>query len=84
MHLSSYIYLDISRLIARAGFVVPTGIDRVEFEYADYLLRNAAQRLTFVALTPLEIGRASFWEKASFSVDSVSLRHTYYTLFICI
>ncbi|PYD73743.1 glycosyltransferase family 4 protein [Novacetimonas hansenii] len=53
MHLSSYIYLDISRLIARAGFVVPTGIDRVEFEYADYLLRNAAQRLTFVAITPL-------------------------------
>lgn len=50
---TSYLYLDISRLIARAGYVVPTGIDRVEFEYADYLLRHDAQRVTFVAISPL-------------------------------
>ncbi|PYD74822.1 glycosyltransferase family 4 protein [Novacetimonas pomaceti] len=48
-----YIYLDISRLIARAGSVVPTGIDRIEFEYADYLLRHGAGRVTFVAISPL-------------------------------
>ncbi|POF61845.1 glycosyl transferase family 1 [Novacetimonas maltaceti] len=53
MQQPSYIYFDISRLIARAGHFVPTGIDRVEFEYADYLLRHAAQRLAFVAITPL-------------------------------
>ena len=53
MQQSSYVYLDISRLIARAGYVVPTGIDRVEFEYVDYLLRHDAQRLTFVAISPL-------------------------------
>ncbi|MCW4590377.1 glycosyltransferase family 4 protein [Gluconacetobacter entanii] len=50
---TSYLYLDISRLIARAGHVVPTGIDRVEFEYADYLLRHDARRVTFVAISPL-------------------------------
>ncbi|AHI26670.1 glycosyl transferase family 1 [Komagataeibacter xylinus] len=50
---ASYLYLDISRLIARAGHAVPTGVDRVEFEYADYLLRHDRQRLTFVAISPL-------------------------------
>lgn len=39
------IVLDISRLAARAGMATPTGIDRVELAYAQYLI--AAQRPAF-------------------------------------
>lgn len=34
------IALDLSRLISRAGFVTPTGIDRVELAYARHLLAS--------------------------------------------
>lgn len=46
-------YIDISRLLSRAGNAVPTGIDRVEYEYAAYLLANHMDRTEFVAYHPL-------------------------------
>lgn len=43
--------LDISRLLARAGQNVPTGIDRVELAYAQYLLSCPSSRVFFVGLS---------------------------------
>lgn len=43
--------LDISRLLSRAGSVVPTGIDRVELAYAEYLLTHHQDQTYFVALS---------------------------------
>jgi glycosyltransferase involved in cell wall biosynthesis len=45
--------LDISRLLSRARARVPTGIDRVELEYALYLCANAPERTEFAAVHPL-------------------------------
>lgn len=50
---SSPIYMDISRLLSRAGMHVPTGIDRVEYEYAIYLQQHWSGPLTFVAYHPV-------------------------------
>ena len=50
---ASPVYMDISRLLSRAGMHVPTGIDRVEYEYAIYLLQNWSGPLTFVAYHPV-------------------------------
>ena len=47
------IFMDVSRLLSRAGNPVPTGIDRVEVEYVRYLLRHAAERTIFTAIHPL-------------------------------
>lgn len=47
-----HIFMDISRLLSRARNPIPTGIDRVEYEYVSYLLKNEAHRLTFVAFHP--------------------------------
>lgn len=41
--------LDISRLLSRAGQTAPTGIDRVEFAYAEYLLTHHATQTHFAA-----------------------------------
>ncbi len=46
--------LDLSRLLARAQRGAPTGIDRVEFAYAEQLLRLAPDRLQFVAIDKLD------------------------------
>ena len=46
--------LDVSRLLARAQRGAPTGIDRVEFAYAEQLLRLAPERLQFVAIDKLD------------------------------
>ncbi len=43
------IILDLSRLLWRSRRNVPTGIDRVELEYAKHYLATASQRLDFVA-----------------------------------
>lgn len=49
--------LDISRLLSRAGQNVPTGIDRVELAYAEYLLKHHRTNTYFVAFTfPGRIG----------------------------
>ncbi|MBS1088294.1 glycosyltransferase family 4 protein [Gluconobacter wancherniae] len=45
--------LDISRILSRANARVPTGIDRVELEYARYLCKHAPDRLEFAAAHPL-------------------------------
>lgn len=47
-----HIFMDISRLLSRARNPIPTGIDRVEYEYARYLLAHEGHRLTFVAFHP--------------------------------
>jgi glycosyltransferase involved in cell wall biosynthesis len=47
------IILDLSRLLSRAREAVPTGIDRVELAYAQYLLANAPERVCFGAMHPL-------------------------------
>lgn len=41
--------LDISRLLSRAGQNVPTGIDRVELAYAEYLLTHHKDNTYFAA-----------------------------------
>ena len=43
--------LDLSRLLWRSGRQVPTGIDRVELEYAKHFIASAGDRLDFVAST---------------------------------
>lgn len=43
--------LDVSRLLSRAGRNVPTGIDRVELAYAEYLLTYHKRQTYFVALS---------------------------------
>ena len=45
--------LDISRLLSRAGENVPTGIDRVELAWAEYLLAHEPHRLDFAAIHPV-------------------------------
>jgi len=57
------IVFDLSRLLSRAYFTTPTGIDRVEFAYAMALLERVPDRLRFAAVHPaggyygrLEIG----------------------------
>ncbi|RDI37427.1 glycosyl transferase family 1 [Gluconacetobacter liquefaciens] len=47
------VLMDISRLLSRAGSAVPTGIDRVELEYALYLMRFPASQVMFVAFHPV-------------------------------
>ncbi len=49
----TYFTLDVSRLLSRSGEAVPTGIDRVELAYAEYLMRHAPERTEFAALHPL-------------------------------
>ncbi|MBB2188721.1 glycosyltransferase family 4 protein [Gluconacetobacter azotocaptans] len=51
--MSRPVLMDISRLLSRAGSAVPTGIDRVELEYALYLSRYFPARVTFVAYHPV-------------------------------
>lgn len=78
--------LDISRLLSRSKALVPTGIDRVELEYARYLLHEVPERLEFAAMHPL--GRFSalpffaaaefvasiggFWDRGTGSETAVS------------
>ncbi len=47
--------LDISRLLSRARAAVPTGIDRVELAWAEYLLDHEAGRLDFAAIHPVGV-----------------------------
>lgn len=47
--------LDISRLLARADYAVPTGIDRVELSYAQYLLTHKREQSYFCAMHPIGI-----------------------------
>lgn len=50
---SPFFTFDISRLLSRSRALVPTGIDRVELEYARYWRRHARGRLEFAAVHPL-------------------------------
>ena len=47
------LFMDISRLLSRAGHSVPTGIDRTEYEYAAYLDKHWGDSLVFVAYHPI-------------------------------
>ncbi|WP_336945081.1 glycosyltransferase family 1 protein [Asaia sp. HN010] len=78
--------LDISRLLSRAKALVPTGIDRVELEYARYLLREAPERLEFAAMHPLGrfsavpfsaaaefiVSIGAFWDRGTSTETAVS------------
>ncbi|WP_019833883.1 glycosyltransferase family 4 protein [Sphingomonas sp. PR090111-T3T-6A] len=46
------ILLDISRLVSRVLHKTPTGVDRVELAYAEGLLREAPERLSFCLVHP--------------------------------
>jgi glycosyltransferase involved in cell wall biosynthesis len=50
--MSVSIVLDISRLLWRAKYSTPTGIDRVEMAYAQHLLHTVPERVAFAAITP--------------------------------
>lgn len=45
--------LDLSRMLSRARYPVPTGIDRVELAYAEGLLARDPDRLRFGAMHPI-------------------------------
>ena len=45
------ILLDLSRLLSRTARPTPTGIDRIELAYAEYLIAQHDDRLWFVAMT---------------------------------
>ena len=47
------IFLDVTRLLLRAGRNSPTGIDRVELAYAQELKNFVPERLSYVAVHPL-------------------------------
>jgi glycosyltransferase involved in cell wall biosynthesis len=47
------IILDLSRLLLRAAQPAPTGIDRVELAYAEYLIAHEPERLNFAAVHPV-------------------------------
>jgi glycosyltransferase involved in cell wall biosynthesis len=66
--------LDISRLLSRSGEAVPTGIDRVELAYAEYLMREAPERTEFVALHPLGRFGALNFEVTSWFIRTLSER----------
>ena len=72
--LPPFLTLDLSRLLSRAGAAVPTGIDRVELAYAEYLLAHAPERTEFVALHPL--GRFGTLPRAATArfVDALAAR----------
>ncbi len=44
------IIMDVSRLLARARSTAPTGIDRIEKAYTDYLLARPSEQTGFVAI----------------------------------
>lgn len=46
----SPLLLDLSRLLARAGRLVPTGIDRVELAYAQHYLNATSHRVSFAGM----------------------------------
>ncbi|MEL6266548.1 MAG: glycosyltransferase [Pseudomonadota bacterium] len=52
------LYLDITRLLSRLDAPTPTGIDRVEFEYARHCLATGAR---FVAQTSTQFVEAPVW-----------------------
>jgi glycosyltransferase involved in cell wall biosynthesis len=47
------IIFDVTRLIRRGHFSVPTGIDRIERQYAEYLLNQNIRPVTFEAWLPV-------------------------------
>ena len=49
----SRLVLDVSRTLSRAVHPIPTGIDRVEMAYAQFMLATAGDRLDFAAMHPL-------------------------------
>lgn len=49
------IVLDVTRLLMRAGRSTPSGIDRVELAYAEYLMAHAPGRLRFAACHPVGV-----------------------------
>lgn len=65
--------LDISRLLSRAGEAVPTGIDRVELAYAEYLAERP-ERAEFVALHPLGRFGTLRFDTASRFIQSLARR----------
>jgi glycosyltransferase involved in cell wall biosynthesis len=70
----TYYTLDVSRLLSRSREAVPTGIDRVELAYAEYLMRQAPERTEFAALHPLgRFGSVNF-EAASRFIHRLSAR----------
>lgn len=50
---ASPILFDATRLLRRAGVLLPTGVDRVEIAYARHLLDHAPARTTFITRSPL-------------------------------
>lgn len=68
------IFLDVSRLLSRAGASVPTGIDRVEIEYATFLLDAYPQQTHFVAYHPIAgLSHLPFQRTASFVQDLANI-----------
>ncbi|GAN90424.1 glycosyl transferase [Gluconobacter frateurii M-2] len=64
--------LDISRILTRASARVPTGIDRVELEYARYLRRHAPEHLEFAAVHPLGRFAVLPYDRASAFIEAIS------------
>jgi len=63
--------LDISRILTRASARVPTGIDRVELEYARYLRQHAPDHLEFAAAHPLGRFAVLPYDRASAFIKAI-------------
>ena len=73
---SPEIILDISRLLSRIRFSAPTGVDRVEMAYAQQLLRQAPERLSFAAVHPTGLyGRLPFAAVTRFLNETSGIWH---------
>lgn len=55
MNASAPIFLDVTRLLLRAGRRAPTGIDRVELAYAQELEKLAPENLHYVVIHPIGV-----------------------------
>lgn len=64
--------LDISRILTRASARVPTGIDRVELEYARYLCQHEPDHLEFAAAHPLRRFAALPYARAVAFIEAIS------------
>ncbi len=72
--ISSYLTMDISRLLSRSHAAAPTGIDRVELAYAEYLMATSNARAEFFALHPWGYSGTINLESARHFIDRLARR----------
>lgn len=72
--IASYLTMDISRLLSRSHAAAPTGIDRVELAYAEYLIESSNAQAEFFALHPWGYAGTLNLESARHFIDRLATR----------